>query len=604
LRWGGGSACIAAIFKRLSRKSDAGSRELSGGCLSLFGLPFFIAGMVLTVLYLKSYSEWWRAAKWVEVPCVIESVGMKRSDGTSRTVATFRYELGGREYRGDQVSLYEGSDNIGSFQRDVHRELREYVLPEAQRDVPVGQAEKVFRCYVDPSRPSEAVLYRTLRWPMQVFMATFALTFPAVGAGLVLGGIGSMRRRKTFERLRLENPEMPWKWRPAWAGTRIPEEKGWVKILIYSYTFWFWFMVLPLLYATAASGAFASDPYSRFVLILPAIGLVPLVFSIKHLRHRLMMGKPSLMIDPWPAEPGYAVNVGVLLPKTLSSRCQPELTLECVKSTTVATGDGDSTTSDILWSEPQSVPLDSLRREAGEYRLPARFVVPADAAETTADPNEKASHAWKLHLRLPGTPVHSVFELPVFRSGMLPPVAMEREVNFADGGEATLAAFFKKNHISAEYSHDGSLRSFHGGPRRFWAMLLLMFFFNVIWTGITVYLFRGEAPWMFRAVWSVSATGIWIYLIWGSLRWHTVRLENEDLEVLQRWGPIRWRRRYPRASITGFTYDTNLQSNGTAQYRVRFKMDTGKQVTLLSMLPGQRVAAALTATMEKWRGAA
>lgn len=61
------------------------TKELPGGCLSLFGLPFFLAGLFLSGLYFSSYVNWWRSQTWVETPCWIDSAELKVSSDSDST---------------------------------------------------------------------------------------------------------------------------------------------------------------------------------------------------------------------------------------------------------------------------------------------------------------------------------------------------------------------------------------------------------------------------------------------------------------------------------------------------------------------------------------
>jgi Protein of unknown function (DUF3592) len=175
--------------------SAASSKSLvGGGCLALFGLPFLAAGVFLSFLYFSGYVKWWNAKSWVETPCWIESTELEKSGSDSdshKLLATYRYEFGGHVYQGDRVSLYEGSDNVGDFHEESYRELSHHVKGATSGSE--DDAQQPFSCYVNPENPSESVIYRTLRWEMQAFMSVFALTSPAVGAGLVLSAVWGTR---------------------------------------------------------------------------------------------------------------------------------------------------------------------------------------------------------------------------------------------------------------------------------------------------------------------------------------------------------------------------------------------------------------------------
>ena len=318
------------------------SNELSGGCLSLFGLPFLVAGLALSGVYFWGFVQWWNAQVWEEVPCWIESTELKRSrskDSTTYQVtANYRYEYGGREYQGEKVTFGGGSDNIGSFHQDAHRELKSYVLKKskrAERDR-ANDGGKPFRCYVNPAKPDQAVLYRILRWPMQAFMAIFALTFPAVGAGLVAGGLVAMRNTKRESRLRDLHPGEPWKWKSGWAETSIPEEATQWRTALFAYTGWSALVVFSLLLTTAWSGAFQTDGAAWLLLIFVLLWCIPAGFVLRYLRHRNAVGAVRYEPKDSPASPGGAFEGAIVMSKPLPMRAVADVNLVCEKVVTQA----------------------------------------------------------------------------------------------------------------------------------------------------------------------------------------------------------------------------------------------------------------------------
>ena len=137
------------------RSSSRSTKQLSGGCAVLFGLPFILAGLAVGVfLYFPAISSWWSSRSWVEVPCWIETAELKASRGskggtTYQAEASYRYQFERRSYHGDEVSLFGGSDNIGDFQEQSFQQLQS-----------VKGKKRPFRCFVNPSKPEQAVLFR------------------------------------------------------------------------------------------------------------------------------------------------------------------------------------------------------------------------------------------------------------------------------------------------------------------------------------------------------------------------------------------------------------------------------------------------------------
>jgi hypothetical protein len=403
------------------------AKQLTGGCLSLFGLPFLAAGLFISGLYFSGFAKWWSARGWEEVPCRIESAELKVSSGddsdTYQALATYRYEYEGRGYRGGRVSFHSGGDNIGGFQHNAHAELAR----AAADGTP-------FRCYVNPANPAEAVLYRTLRWQMQAFLAIFALSFPPAGAGLVCGGLLAMRAMRREAALRERHPGEPWKWKTAWAQSTIPENAARWSGAPHLYTLWSGLVIVPLIAGAAAAGAFQESGAAWLLLIFAALWAIPASFSIKRLRHRLAVGSARFEPKETPARPGGKLDGAILLEKPPPLRGSAEVSLTCEKSVTTGTGDNRSTSTETIWSARQSVPQDMIMRDLSGFRVPASFTLPADAPESDSGGDSGTKHVWKLHFKVSDSAIHSVFEVPVFRTGTSP--LMENTPSIHDAASA------------------------------------------------------------------------------------------------------------------------------------------------------------------------
>lgn len=393
---------------------------VSSGCLTIFGLPFLAAGVFLSWLYFTPYFKYVVAQNWEKVPCRIDSATLKvheDSDGdTYKCLASYRYEYAGRTWSSDRVSLYAGADNIGNFQHRAHRELSQYVAgkPAEAEWEPLAPGTGMFRCYVNPGNPAESVLYRDLRWQMQALIALFALTFPAVGAGLVFGGlIGILRTRQldvtpgklSSETVANESTDTP--------VPLIPESGTTTKIVLGIYTVWAAIVIAPLMVCAIACGAFHETPAAAFLIIYPLLWCIPAGFTLRHLRQHLMIGKARFEPAAAPASGGGLLAGNIWLDKRPPIRATAVVTLTCNKMITKKSSDGDSTTTEKIWEERVEVSVDSFHREISATRLPVSFNLPADAPPSGPSGQENIGHAWNLHFWIESTPIHLVFEVPV-----------------------------------------------------------------------------------------------------------------------------------------------------------------------------------------------
>lgn len=562
---------------------------MGAGCLALFGLPFLAAGLVITGLYFGGIIDWVRAAGWEETPCAIVSVTSERGDeDTRKTTAEYTYRYQGREYRGDRVSFYHGGDNVGDFQQRAYRELSHH------------RGGPMFRCYVNPRDPSESVLYRTIRWPMQAFLAVFALTFPAVGGGLVIGGILAVLKSKREKRLRELNPDEPWKWREDWQRPVIPEGGGGARGAVYGYTLWAALVIFPMLAAVAASGAFEDDPKAWLLMIYPALWCVPAAISLKYLRQRWALGRIGLETKRRPVRAGETMEGQLVLSKPLPVRSEAELELVCEEVTTQRDSDGTSTRRRKIWSHTEVVPDEELIRDVRVFRMPVRFQIPVDAPDGTLDGTNDKRHEWKLLFRIPGTSHKAGFELPVVagegEAGDAPvALRMETEPEPED-----LARHLKERKIIAEFGRDHTPQRLDFPPARHLGAIAGLFVFLLIWTAASVFLIVKEAPWLFRIVWPGSSALLWAWWIWMVLHRRTVDVEPSALVIRHRFGPVRWLHRLAKDEISGFSHGSNMTSNNTNFYRVRVRSTGGKTFTIADGITDRRMAAELEKRFETW----
>ncbi len=573
------------------------SQQLSSGCLALFGLPFLAAGLFITWLYFSGFSKWWNARGWEEVPCSIESAELKSSsdgDGTTyRATASYRYQYDGRTYHGDRVSLASGGDNIGDFQQNAHREISQYAGTNPERR---------FRCFVNPAEPSEAVLYREFRWQLQAFMAVFALTFPAVGAGLVFGGLfGVTTSRKQAARRALA-PDQPWTWTTGGATGVIPETPPAGTKAVFLYTLWSACVIAPLLVSTAHTGAFQTEPTAWLLVIFVLLWCIPAWLCIRRLRHRAAVGSARFEPQELPVSPGCLMDGAIVLEKPLPLRGTAMVTLECEKRITRKSGDGTSTATEKIWSHQEQVPSDSVTRDLTGFRLPVRFHLPADAPQSGDSVEDPATrHVWKLSLQVPGTSIHTGFEIPVFRTAKSPAVVAAAAPSIADDTAADLPSLLAARRIVAEFDAQGKPVVITCPPGRHRSLIVFLIIFDLIWTGAAVFLILQDAPLIFRVIWPLSSTVIWLLVFWCILHKRTVTFSPTGLEVRNQIGPVISTELFEKSQITGFSHDTNMSSNNTTFYRVRLESVLGKKKTLVDGITESTTAAALARRLDSWR---
>lgn len=586
------------------------SKAIPGIVVVVFGLCFLLPGLFLGGLYFRGYAKWWDARGWEEVPCRIESAELRASRGSKSTTykveAVYHYQFQGRSYRSDQVGFSTGSDNVGSYHQRIHREISTYVSGPPEDGVAESRSTvRTFRCYVNPRHPEEAVLDRGLRWEMQAFMAIFALTFPAVGAGVVVAGFISWRSRRRELALQAAHPGEPWRWRPDWAGSAITESSGKWRMALYAYTLWSGAVVLPLVVATALSGAFFREASAWLLLIFVAIWLVPAALSVRKLRQRAAIGNARLELKRHPVPPGGEAAGEVALGKSVRALEGAETSLVCERRITVRSGNKSSISTDTVWSREEAVGVERIASDLGACRIPVRFVLPPDGPQSGPEPSgNDAEITWKLRVKIPGTAVDATFEIPVFTDPNAPnlPLPGAEAVSLAEPARPEdLPAMLQRQRLVPELDGQGRLLSLRCPPMRQLAMIAFLLVFNLVWTGVSIVLWLQDAPWLFKLIWPVSAAAIWVLIVWNALLGRTITLEDTGLRVVNRLGPAQWQLDLARDQITGFACDSNMQSNNRHIYRVRAESVFGRKHTLVGGISDLATAETLTAALERWR---
>lgn len=182
-----------------SRKSLASrsKRQMGSGCLRLFFVPLCLLGAgIFYGLTIHPALKILAARSWVETPCVIDSSEVESHPGSkgSRTynvAITYHYSFADQEYKSNRYNFGSGSSG--------GRKAKDAVVQKYHRGT-----EAV--CFVDPKKPSEAVLNRD--WFGELGFGAIGLAFALVG-GLGMIFAGKMSRQTAPSPTGLPTTPMP-----------------------------------------------------------------------------------------------------------------------------------------------------------------------------------------------------------------------------------------------------------------------------------------------------------------------------------------------------------------------------------------------------------
>lgn len=581
-----------------------GCAAAGSGCLTLFGLVFAVAGVAIGTFYVNGVRDWWRTQSWVETPAWIETANLRElrsRDSKGHTTitweaeATYRYEFNGRSYHSSQVTPSGGADNFGSFQKDAYAELNAHA----------GRSDP-FRCYVDPDKPENAVLYRQLRWPLLALMAIFPLIFPAAGGGIMVLGLVGARQLSRVSQLKRSHPDAPWKWKAAWGGETIPAERG---IAMWTYAAgvgWGCIVLAPLFWAMIKGGAF-TDWTAWFVLAGPAFLLIFALKAWKQFKHRLRFGGVRLALREWPAMPGRAVVGDILFGKALSGFGEVKLTLRCDKKVTTGSGKSRRTTTEHLWEHHENQSLAMVYRDGSGSRLPIRIQVPEGLPSSTID-GSSVEHVWMLAVHLPGAGFVDEMDIPVFGSpneaGHASPagghVPAHSKVVYELPPEE-LPERLRSSGVEAEFDGRGVVSRVKCPPGRYRGMIAGLVLFDLIWTAAAVAMLFQGAPFLFVLIFGGSAIAIWLWVLRLAMQQRTATFDRLGMEIITTLGPRRKVEKFERRHVLGFISETNTSSGSTRFYTVRAQTTFGTKPVLVDGVQESVVADALIKRFEAWR---
>lgn len=307
---------------------------------NLVGILFFgvfaAAGVGIFVFQgLPSITNTLDARSWNQARAELLSHELKSYRGddstTYKAIGKYRYQYNGQDYTSDRLGWSSGSDNIGSYQQDLHRELSR-----------IASRGGEFMVWVDPDDPSSAVFDRNLRWGMLLFSGMFLLIFGGIG----FGGIYAMiKYRNAGEKLAGVSDDTPWLAYEEWKDpVRLSNSKAGTTFMLYFALFW---NVISLAGFFAAAQAIMNGEYAALlVLIFPAIGIGLLYYWYRLKKSYDLTGPMPFTMDPYPGSIGgqFGGHIDLKIPV----RQQPkstEVRLQCLRKYR----SGKETRNKVLW---------------------------------------------------------------------------------------------------------------------------------------------------------------------------------------------------------------------------------------------------------------
>jgi len=381
-----------------------------GLILSLFGLPFFCFGSFAAYKTVALLTTWHAAKNWVEVDADITSVELEehRDDDstTFEVLCTYVYSFQGTSCDGDRVGLDSGADNIGSWQQDTFRRLKQH----QDRGEPVI-------CFVDPGQPGRAVLDRKLRPAMVALWLVFATVFSVAGVGMIGGGIHLRRAAGKAEGLRAAHPDQPWMWNEQWAQGRL-QAGTMLKTLMFWGIAIFWngisstvvFLLVPEVVMRER------QYWALAFLVFPLIGLVLVILAIRQTVVHLKFGRSHFQLKTLPGLVGGHLRGDMILHGSLGRLQTVNVTLCCIESVTTGSGKNSSTHTNTLWKQTKQYDAEPVFSQ-NQASTAVEFQIPHDCRSTDdSQPRRRIKWVLQATADVPGVDLSLSFDVPVFRT--------------------------------------------------------------------------------------------------------------------------------------------------------------------------------------------
>ncbi len=567
--------------------------KFGGGCLFVFGLVFFLVGMIPGYIALSTLVQSFQARSWTPVAATVLAAELDVSHGDDSTTYSvsgrYRYEVGGQAFESTRISFDTGSDNIGDFHHRTHALLEQH-----------RRSGEPVTAYVNPDDPSEAVVVRSMRWGMFAFMMIFPLVFGGVGAVVMAMSFVGSRKVKADRQRERAHPAEPWRWNADWdRGELHCQTKATMWFAVGFAVFWN-LVSTPVAFLLPGEVFGNSNYVAAIGFIFPLVGIGLAAWAVIAVVRWRRFGKSVFIMDPLPASPGGVVAGDLKVPVALEADSL-DATLSCVSKRTTGSGKNRKTRETLLWQDDQRIDLRG--RTGAGARVPIRFALPADAALTDTDSNP--SIQWKLEARaeVPGVDFAARFDVPVFQGDLLAPISNLGAIGEAEARPAPAGD-------GGDWQHTGVKRDSRAGAARYRfsaarhkGVAATTTVFAVVFGGAGAAMMAiDEAPFWFGLIF--LAVGLLI-------GWFALELWLRRTELRVRPGELSWRsglallggeKTLRTDQIEDLSIEPGMQAFGRRFYRLTLRPREGRARVLGAGLRGRRDAEALAAQIKRELG--
>ncbi|AKE52719.1 DUF3592 domain-containing protein [Kangiella geojedonensis] len=540
------------------------------GCLTAFGGIFFIAGLGIFIWGLFSSVNVWRAQDWSVVEAkIINLEQVSSTDDGSTTYGvkgSYRYRFNGNDYQSNQVTFYSGTDNIGSYQKQLYRNLQR------------ASSQKKLKAYVNPENPQESVLDRTMRWGMLGFHSIFLLVFGGIGLGIMLWSRWGAKRLAEKEVLQEAHSEEPWLWRKEWQGNDFKcKTKGAFKVMLGFAIIWN-LISLPGTIAVLHEGNYLKEPLQLLVFLFPLVGLGLIALVVIYYRREKAFGDSKLVLKQTPLVIGGRNSGTIIINGDLKER-EVMLTLSCQKVTRRRSGKETRTTTKLLWQDDQRLTVQ--QHQSRQFAVDFEVKIPEGWPESSdSDINNRIEWILKVEQKQKGPDLQLLFELPAFVVAHRLEIEPPQEDLFSEQGSDETAPSKGGNwrYLDVIESFSNYGKEYYFRPFRHKALGISTLTFGLVFFSIGLGIFIAETSYLFLI--AFGGIGFIVFLIGLNMLLFRSRIAVSSGELICKKGALFNKTyRFNKSDIEKITRASNMSSGDKQYYHIAVNTkDGGKEV--------------------------
>ncbi len=316
------------------------ANQMGAGCLTVFGLPFLLAGLFVIGIGVQSIFTAAEISDWEVVDGRVKT--LNRGEDQASVYAEISYRWEGVDYTTSELNPYSMKEE--GWESEMFSRLKR-----------AKDMESIVPVLLNPDDPADAVLESDEGYFALIFPLMFGGIFALVGGGVMAAGVFGIRHSRKVAKLQQTAPDEPWRWREDWVAGRVESEQKLALLGIAAFAF-FWNGIS----WTVALGFLTSDEPKEWFLyliigIFPLIGLVLIGVFIKAWRTSMITGKSAFVFssDSGPFRRGGEVIGRIETNRVVPSRIARDLEvgLRLVNKSKVRSGKNTRTIEDVVWSK-------------------------------------------------------------------------------------------------------------------------------------------------------------------------------------------------------------------------------------------------------------